>query len=121
MAVLTAVALLCLVLSYNDLLVLALLNDLTCYGSLDVTGLDAVIIRNSKNFIESNLAALVAFELLNEDLVTDLNLVLLSTSLDYCVRLSFLLFFQSRCYPKAVSEHINSGTFRRPAHAVTRV
>ena len=85
MAVLTTVTLLCLVLGYDNLLVLTLLYDLACNSSLQITSLNAAFIRDCKDFIESYLFTGFTSKLLNEDLVSDCNLVLLSACLDNCV------------------------------------
>ena len=78
MAVLSSVALLSLVLRDDNLLVLALLNDLACNGSLNIACYDTVVIGYCKYIIESNLAASLTFKLLNEDLIVNRNLVLLA-------------------------------------------
>ena len=84
MAVLSTVTLLCLVLSDDNLLVLALLNDLACNSSLNISCYDTVVIRYSKYFFESNLAASLTFKLLYENLIVYRNLVLLAACLNNC-------------------------------------
>ena len=79
MAICSSVALLSLVLKYDDLLVLALLNDLALNGCLNIrSGLDTVIISNCDNLVKSDLLTGFALELLYEDLVALGNLVLLA-------------------------------------------
>ena len=77
MAILPAIALLSLVLRDDNLLVLALLYDLTGYCSLNIASYDTVVVCNSKYILESNLAASLSFKLLNENLVVNGNLVLI--------------------------------------------
>ena len=104
-AICSSVALLSLVLEYNDLLVLALLNDLALNCSLYISAsLDAVIVCNCDDLIESDLIASLALELLYEDLVTSGNLVLLTACQNYCIlhKNVSLLFIQSRCSSKAL-------------------
>ena len=60
-AILSSVALLSLVLRDDNLLVSALLYDLTGYSSLYITSYDTLVIRYCKYFIESNLAASLTF------------------------------------------------------------
>ena len=100
MAICSSIALLSLHLEYDDLLVLALLNDLALNGSLQISSsLDTVIVCNSDDLIKCDLLTSFASELLYEDLVALGNLVLLAACQNNCIlhKNVSLLFIQSRC------------------------
>ena len=130
MAICSSIALLSLHLEYDDLLVLALLNDLALNGCLNISsGLDTVIISNCDNLVKSDLLTGFALELLYEDLVALGNLILLAACQNNCI-----LFIQSRClilgtcllfFAKSTMVRafaLKKGhRFRSPAHAVTAI
>ena len=81
-------ALLWLVSEYSHLLGLAVLDDLSCYGSavnIWSANLDTVVSANYHYLIESNSVLSVYVQLLYENLITRLNLILLSACFNYCV------------------------------------
>ena len=137
MAICSSIALLSLHLEYDDLLVLALLNDLALNGSLQISSsLDTVIVCNSDDLIKCDLLTGFASELLYEDLVALGNLLLLAACQNNCIphKNVSLLFIQSRClilgtcllfFAKSTMVRafaLKKGhRFRSPAHAVTAI